>query len=201
MSNVRPPHEAIAKRRYRLGKRADKKQETRRRIVEAAVELHGTIGPARSSVAQIADRAGVQRHTFYAHFPTERDLLLACSGLTLDRDPLPDVAAWRATAPGRNRLALGLTELYCWYERNAGLAACVLRDADYHPLTREIVDMRIAPVLEAAAELLGEGLEPRCRPILDVALDFACWRSLSKTLTPVEAARLMADAVTCASKR
>ena len=57
------------KRTYRLGKRAEKQQETRRRIVEAAVDLHSTLGPARTTVAQIAERAGVQRHTYYAHFP------------------------------------------------------------------------------------------------------------------------------------
>ena len=78
-------------RSYRLGRRADKQAETRQRIVEAAVDLHSTLGPARTSVAQIAARAGVQRHTDYAHFPDERSLFLACSGLALARDPLPDV--------------------------------------------------------------------------------------------------------------
>src|SRR6185369_10975404 len=95
-------------RSYRLGKRADKQQETRRRIVEAAVDLHGTLGPARTSFAQIAERAGVQRHTFYAHFPDERSLLMACSGLALERDPLPDPDPWRAIDDRRERLRVGL---------------------------------------------------------------------------------------------
>src|SRR3569623_196336 len=84
-----------AKRPYRLHKRAEQPQDTRRRIVEAAVELHSSRGPVRTTVAQIAERAGVQRHTYYAHFPDERSLALACSGQTLERDPLPDVAALR----------------------------------------------------------------------------------------------------------
>jgi AcrR family transcriptional regulator len=77
-------------RTYTLKRRAERQAETRRRIVEAAVDLHSSIGPARTTVSMIAERAGVQRHTFYAHFPDERSLFLACSGLTLERDPLPD---------------------------------------------------------------------------------------------------------------
>src|SRR6478735_12250408 len=95
---------SVAKRSYRLGKRADKQDETRRRIVEATVALHGTIGPARTTVSQIAERAGVQRHTFYAHFPDERSLFEACSGMALERDPLPDAAAWRELPAGRERV-------------------------------------------------------------------------------------------------
>src|SRR5678815_2610442 len=83
-------------RTYTLKRRAEQQADTRRRIVEAAVELHGTVGPARTTVSMVADRAGVQRHTFYAHFPDERDLLMACSGLVFERDPLPDAAPWRA---------------------------------------------------------------------------------------------------------
>src|SRR5690242_17111477 len=98
-------------RPYRMGRRADRQQETRRRIVEAAVDLHGTVGPARTSVAQIAERAGVQRHTYYAHFPKERDLMMACSGLALERDPLPDPEAWLGTPSGAERLEQGLGEI------------------------------------------------------------------------------------------
>src|SRR6478735_1547868 len=101
ISNAQP---GVAKRPYRLGRRAAKQDETRQRIVEATVELHSTIGPARTTVSQIAERAGVQRHTFYAHFPDERGLLEACSGHALERDPLPDAAAWRELPAGRERV-------------------------------------------------------------------------------------------------
>ena len=75
-------------RGYRLGKRAEKQAETRARIVEATFDLHSSLGPAHTSISQIAERAGVQRHTFYVHFPDERSLFLACSGLALERAPL-----------------------------------------------------------------------------------------------------------------
>src|SRR5215472_17617763 len=112
-------------RTYTLKRRAEQQAETRQRIVEAAVDLHSSIGPALTTFSMVAERAGVQRHTLYAHFPDERSLYLACSGLALERDPLPDAAAWRAIADQRERLHAGLRSIYGWYERNAGIAACV----------------------------------------------------------------------------
>lgn len=193
MSTSNAQHSAAKPRPYRLGKRADRQQETRSRIVEAAVELHGSIGPARTSVAQIAERAGVQRHTFYAHFPDERSLMMACSGLSLERDPLPDPDSWLATPPGAARLEQGLGEIYAWYERNARMAACVLRDAQDHQPTREAVELRMGPPLQRAASVLGEGLGKEARALLAVAMDFACWR----TLASIERrpARLMSKAI------
>jgi AcrR family transcriptional regulator len=182
-------------RDYRLGKRAQKQDETRRRIVEAAVELHCTLGPARTSISQIAERANVQRHTYYAHFPDERSLFLACSGLALQRDPLPDVEELLAIPHGRKRICRGLELFYAWFERNAGHAACVLRDADHHALTREMVELRIAPTFHRAAEIMGEGLEGGSRALLGVALDFACWRNLGTTCTSASAAALMSEAL------
>ncbi len=195
MSTSSAQPRASKKRPYRLGRRAERREETRRRIVEAAVELHSTLGPARTSVARIAERAGVQRHTYYAHFPDERDLFLACSGLSLERDPLPDVGAWRVVPAGRGRLRRGLAELYAWYERNAAMAACVLRDSEHHALTREMAELRILPVLAEAEQVLGEGLSRRARPLLALALDFACWRVLAATQGVEDAASLMGDAV------
>jgi AcrR family transcriptional regulator len=186
---------APKKRPYRLGKRADQQRETRQRIVEAAVDLHCSIGPARTTVAQIAERAGVQRHTYYAHFPDERGLFLACSELALARDPLPDIAAWRNLASGRERMRQGLAELYGWYERNESLAGCVLRDAEEHALTREIVDLRMTPVFDEARRILGEDLGSRSLALLAVALDFGSWRALKETQDALFAAGLMTEAI------
>ena len=187
--------DSAPKRPYRLHHRAEKKADTRRRIVEAAVALHSTLGPAHTHVAQIAARAGVQRHTYYAHFPTERDLLLACSGLALGRDPLPDPERLGASPPGRKRIQDGLAQFYGWFARNAEMAGCVLRDAEHHAPTREIVALRMAPTFAAAAELLGQGLGPRQHALLDAALEFACWRALSRTSSPEDAASLMSEAI------
>jgi AcrR family transcriptional regulator len=184
-------------RTYRLGKRAEMQDETRRRIVRAAVDLHSSLGPARTTVSQIASRAGVQRHTYYAHFPVERDLFLACSRFALERDPLPDLEKLRSVPAGRDRVRRGLEEFYGWYDRNAQMAACVLRDAEHHDLTREMVELRLAPVFREAVELMGEKIGERARALLGVALTFGCWRSLSKSSKVSAAAELMSDAVVC----
>lgn len=186
---------AVKKRDYRLGRRAEKQAETRQRIVEAALDLHSTVGPARTTVSQIAERAGVQRHTYYAHFPEERDLFLACSGLAMERDPLPDFAALQAIAAGPARVRKGLQQLYGWYARNTQQAACVLRDAEEHALTREVVELRMGPAFEQAAEVVGEGLSQRSRVLLGVALSFPCWRNLAQSMKPRAAAELMSDAI------
>jgi AcrR family transcriptional regulator len=195
MSSFSAHTRTTKKRAYRLGKRAEKQDETRRRIVEAAVDLHCTLGPARTTVSQIAERAGVQRHTYYAHFPDERSLFLACSALAMERDPLPEVEQLLAVPSGRERVCRGFQLFYEWFERNEQHAACVMRDSEHHALTREMVELRIAPTFRRAAEIMGEGLDDRSRTLLGVALDFACWRNLGTTLSAANAAELMSDAV------
>lgn len=186
-------------RPYTLKRRAEQQAETRKRIVEAAVALHGSVGPALTTVSMVAERAGVQRHTFYAHFPDERSLHLACSGLALERDPLPDAAAWRTIADRRQRLRTGLRALYGWYARNAALAACVLRDAEHHALTREMIELRMAPTMRAMHEVLGEGLDARQRALLNVMLGFHAWRALvaDSGLEADAAAAVAAEAIGC----
>lgn len=187
-------------RRYTLKRRAERQAETRRRIVEAAVELHGSVGPAFTTVSMVAERAGVQRHTVYAHFPDERSLHLACSGLTLERDPLPEAEPWRNIEDPRERLRVGLLAVYGWYGRNAELAQCVLRDADYHPQTNETIELRMAPHLRAYQEVLGAKLSARQRALLRVALSFYTWRTLVREggLAPGAAVGAMIQAITCA---
>ncbi len=186
-------------RTYTLKRRAEQQAETRRRIVEAAVDLHGSVGPALTTVSMVADRAGVQRHTLYAHFPDERSLFLACSGLSLERDPLPDAEAWRAVEDRRERLRAGLAAVYGWYERNADLAACVLRDAEYHPLTREIAQMTWGPHLAAYQEVLGVKLGKKQRAMLRLALSFFTWRALVREagLKQPAAVGAMVQAIEC----
>lgn len=189
-------------RAYTLKRRAEQLAETRLRIVEAAIALHSQIGPAHTTLSMVAERAGVQRHTLYAHFPDERSLAMACSGLTMERDPPPDAAAWRSIADRNERLFTGLAALYAWYERNAGLAGCVLRDAEFHPLTREISGLRWGPFMAAYADVLGAKLSGRQRAMLQLALSYFTWRSLTRDsgLKSAAAARAMARAIQGASE-
>jgi AcrR family transcriptional regulator len=167
-------------RTYTLGRRAEQQAETRRRIVEAAVDLHTRFGAARTTISMIAEQAGVQRHTLYAHFPDEWSLQIACSGLVEERDPLPDAQAWRAIDDPRERLRQGLAAIYAWYAAHAALLANVMRDAEHHALTRETMELRFGPHIAAFHEVLGGGLEPRQRAMLALALSFFSWRTLAR---------------------
>jgi AcrR family transcriptional regulator len=184
-------------RNYTLKRRAERQAETRRRIVEAAVELHGTVGPARTTVSMIAEKAGVQRHTLYAHFPDERAMLMACSGHTIETDPPPDVSRWRAIADPVKRLRFGLREVYDYFARNEGVLGCALRDAEHHALVAEIVSFRFGSTIASQHEALGDGLSARQRAMLTLALSFYTWRTLTREagLKQAEAVAAMARAI------
>ena len=184
-------------RTYTLKRRAEQQAQTRQRIVEAAVELHSSVGPARTTVSMIAERAGVQRHTLYAHFPDDRSLSLACSGLVAERDPLPDAGPWQAIKDRRERLRVGLRAIYGWYERHAELLGCVLRDAETHALTRDIAAERFGPSMTSYREVLGAELSAKQRAMLELALSFYTWRTLvgENGLKPEKAAEAMIDTI------
>src|SRR5919107_3773322 len=113
-------------RKYKMKRRAQRMQETRRRIAEAAVELHRTVGPARTTVSAIAEKAGVQRHTYYAHFPELKDLYQACTAHYLEQNPLPEPPFWAEVADAEERLRVALSEVYAYYEGNEALLTNVL---------------------------------------------------------------------------
>jgi AcrR family transcriptional regulator len=187
-------------RKYELKKRAERQEETRRRIVEAAVELHGTIGPARTTVSAVAERAGVQRHTYYRHFPDERSLGLACSGLYMETNPMPDPEPWREIDDLEQRLRHGLGELYAYYERNEPMLSNVIRDAELDPVFAEIGRMRIGPPLGAIRAVLANGRRSkRLLALLDVTLAFSTWRTLVRDsgLSHKEAVETMVAAIRC----
>lgn len=183
-------------RAYTLKRRGEQQAQTRQKIVEAAVELHGTVGPARATLSMVAELAGVQRNTLYAHFPDERSLLMACSGLSLERSPPPDVETWRGLAEGSERLLVALRAVYDWYAGSAQLLACVLRDAEHYPPVQEIAALRYGPVIGAWHAVLGEGLEGPQQAMLHLALSFHSWRALAEAGTgPDQAAALMTRAI------
>jgi AcrR family transcriptional regulator len=187
-------------RTYQLKRRAEQQEQTRRRIVEAAIELHRTKGPARTTLSDVARLAGVQRHTLYRHFPDERALGLACSGLHLELNPPPDGNAWREIADPAERLLHGLSELYTWFERNEDIFSRVLRDAELDPLTEELFELRTREAMQRIRSALARGLSRgrRAQAALDLALDFFAWRRLARSgLSPAEAAATMALSVDC----
>jgi AcrR family transcriptional regulator len=189
-------------RTYQLKRRAERQQDTRQRIVEAAVALHTTVGPSRTTVSAIAERAGVQRHTFYRHFPDDRSLNLACSGLFQERHPLPDAKAWRSLTNPLRRLRRGIGDLYEFYEQNGGALAPIFRDLEVDPGLREVVTLRMRQPIDAMVETLAEPFrlrgarERRFVAALRVFMDFTVWRALrSSTESPTEAAEAAVRAI------
>src|SRR3954454_7213680 len=162
------------KRKYELKQRAAEMAETRLRITEATVELHGTIGPARTTVSAIAKRAGVQRHTVYRHFPTDADLFAACSSHFRESDPLPDPEGWATVHEA-------LDQLYAYYERNESMYTNLFRDEDLVPAVRDAF-MGFREYLDEAARVLARG-RPRRKTVMAAlrhAVDFRTWRSLAR---------------------
>jgi len=170
-------------RTYELKQRAERQQETRRRIVEAAVELHAMLGPSRTTVTAIAERAGVTRPTVYAHFPDTRSLFEACSGRVRETVPPPDPAAWRSISDPGERLETALRDLYGYYERLEPLLENVQRDAAVMPLVGEMNAYRVR-YLEEIRDLLLEGwptrggARARLARAIGHALEFRTWQSL-----------------------
>src|SRR3954447_4150784 len=124
------------KRRYTKKVRAELEEDTRRRITESAGELHGTVGPARTSLSAIAERAGVRRSTLYRHFPDEEAVFQACSAHWAAQNPPPDASAWPAVRDPDERLRVALGELYAYYGRTAGMLGKLLRDEDDVPFVK-----------------------------------------------------------------
>jgi AcrR family transcriptional regulator len=193
------------KRRYEKKARAAQEEATRARIVEAAIGLHGTIGPARTTVSAIAENAGVRRATVYRHFPDERALFLGCSGTWAERNPLPDPATWDSIPDPAARLESALEALYAWYERVEPMLTAVIRDADAVPIVGELAAARSAYLaqiedgLAAGWGVRGRGAR-RLRAAIALALDFHAWQKLhERGLGRGEAVALMSSAVGAAA--
>jgi AcrR family transcriptional regulator len=194
------------KRRYEKRARAAQEEATRRRVIDAAMALHGTVGPARTTVSAIAERAGVRRATVYRHFPDERALFLGCSGAWGERHPVPDPAAWSAIDDPVERLEAALEALYGWYEEAEPMLDKLLRDMEAVPIVAELQAGRLE-YLAAVEEGLAAGwgvrrgkAAVRLRATIGLALDFSAWRTLrERGLERGEAVAVMASAARAAA--
>lgn len=196
------------KRPYRMRRRAELEERTRRRITESAVELHGTVGPARTSISAVAERAGVRRSTVYRHFPDEAALFTACTSHWMAANPFPDIQPWAAIEDPDERLRSALQELYAHYRRTERMMGNVLRDE----ATMSIVKRMLGGYREyitAVRETLMAGRRARGRKRRSVraaighALAFTTWRSLAREqgLSDRQACELMCRLVASATDR
>lgn len=196
MSSTTPPG---ARERNRL--------RTRQRIVEAAAELHTTVGPSRTTVMGIAERAGVQRHTVYAHFPDETAIFRACTAHWLALNPPPEPERWAAIAAFEDRVEAAIDDVYAYWERTAGDLIQVMADAGRVDAMGESIASwmeRMESWVDAAVgdHRLRGSRRTRLRAALRHALALETWRSLTAPggLSRPEAVRLMADLVRLAAE-
>jgi AcrR family transcriptional regulator len=187
------------RRKYTKRRRAESEQETRQRITEAAVALHGSIGPARTTISAVAEKAGVQRATVYRHFPDEESLFAACSGHWAALNPPPDPTVLSETPDPAARLRRALTDMYAYYGRTEGMAENVFRDAPLVEAMAKPIALRLA-YFEAFVEAVVAGrlerghARRRVKAAIAHALSFPTWRSLVREqgLGDDEAVALMA---------
>jgi AcrR family transcriptional regulator len=160
-------------------------EATRRRIVEATFGLHASVGPSRTTIAAIADRAGVQRHTVYAHFPDLDSLYEACTTHGMAATRMPEPAPWRSIADPRERLEEGLADLVGWYRDNAGMLTTILADVDPTapaPTEPDPFERRMADLFDALAEgwtHRDPASQRYFEAVLRHAMAFDTWRSLT----------------------
>lgn len=186
-------------RKLQLVRRAERQAETRRRITEATVALHETVGPARTQISEIARRAGVQRLTVYNHFPDDHALFAACSAHWTQAHPRPDPAGWMGIEDPVDRTRSALAALYAFYAENRVVLGHLDRDAELLPALKERLE-RLTPYYEGVREGLLEAFDSPTldlRSFLGMALSFATWRHLdAEGLSPEVAADVMSRAAT-----
>jgi AcrR family transcriptional regulator len=191
-----------------MKRRAESAEATRLKITESAVELHGTLGPARTSISAVAERAGVRRSTVYRYFPDEAALFGACSAHWLAANPPPDVEGWKAIADPAQRLDRALGEMYGYYRGVEEMMENLLRDAPTVPVVRELMG-GFWGMHDAAGDVLiaGTGTRGRARrrtaAAIGHALEFSTWLSLTREqgLDDSQAVELMSGLVKGASAR
>lgn len=169
-------------RKYELKRRAVRQDATRQKIVSAAVDLHCTVGPMRTSILAIAERAGVERPTVYRHFPTLESLYEACAHRFWTENPLPDPTPWCEIAEPEARLRRGLGEIYTFFDRRSPALWNIMRDMEDEPALQSFCAghdeewTRIRSILAGPFEAAGLQ-RPRLDAALLHALDFFAWRS------------------------
>lgn len=173
---------SLKSRPYRMQKRAEHVDDTRRRITAAAARLHTTIGPANTTVAAIADEAGVTRLTVYRHFADLDVLFEACRAHWRAENPPPETAAWAAIPELEDRVRTALTRLYGWYREHAEELFPIYRDITAMPSSSQTrmrdENRRLGQLLVGDAEPTGVDERLLIAASCHV-LDYRTWRSLA----------------------
>ena len=166
-------------RTYTMRQRAERRDEVRRRIVDAAVVLKQTRTSGDISMAEVAEQAGVGRVTVYRHFRDMDALKQASSRRYFAQNPPPDPSRWAAIPDPHARLRAGLAEAHAYHRRTERMVAKIQADgadAEVRDPYRRLWRAG-GGVLAAPFGLTGEAAL-RLRAAVNFGLSFEAWRAL-----------------------
>ncbi|TMF85491.1 MAG: TetR family transcriptional regulator [Chloroflexi bacterium] len=172
-------------RRYQMATRERAVQETRQRIIDAAISLHAQRGVIATNWEEIAEGAGVSTATVYRHFPSLGELVPACARTAFEAGAsLPTPAQAAAAFAGLTRPAPRIERLIrescrC-YELGAGWLAAARRDAKSVPALDRAVRLqdRVLGVLIQTA--LGDAfVDAQTMSVIKALIDFPFWKALT----------------------
>lgn len=171
-----------ARRPYVLKVRAERAAETRARIVDAIMHLHGEVGPRSTTVSAIAERAGVERLTVYRHFTGEDEMFAACSHRYLELNPPPRPEDWAGETDPVARTQAGLAAIFAFFGRTAPMLSNIYRDVDDFPVLTKIMDGFDAYLRGLADDLASvwpsDARRARRLSTLRHAVKFQTWQAL-----------------------
>lgn len=194
----------MTNRKYELKKRAERQEETRERIVEAAIHLHETVGAQGATISAIAQQAGVERLTVYRHFPDERSLVSACTSHYFARHPSPDTEQWRAIVEPAVCLRTALAEIYAYYRQTEAMMDSIYRNLAFVPVLQELLEPFFAKwiaVTDMLVEKFAVDHDQRIllRSAVALAIHFLAWRTLIREqgLEDAQAVEVMVNMIVC----
>jgi len=175
----------MKKRKYRKTRRAELQEQTRDKIVEAAMALHEDLGPRATSISAIAERAGVQRLTVYRHFEDDLAIFQACSSRWFELNPPPDPSSWQELAPAAHRTEVALLNIYRYYSETASMLSSVFRDEADVPALQEVMEGFRSYLGQIGNDLLKawqtESKKRKdIKALINHALQFSTWKSFSQ---------------------
>jgi AcrR family transcriptional regulator len=192
----------LAPRKYTMGKRRAAVEETRRRILEATLELHSEKGIFGTSWQDIANRADVSVGTVYKHFPSLDELVPACGELmyAITRPPsLEDAPEIFGEASSlEERFERLVSELFGFYERGAQYI-----ETDFQERQLASVQEWEAYMRETIAGLVREALHPvgpdeRTVETVSALLDFSTFKSfMDRDIPKQQAAKTINEVLLC----
>jgi AcrR family transcriptional regulator len=189
----------MAPRHYTLGQRAEARNETRQRIVDATVALHARKGAAATTYADIAAAADVAVPTVYNHFPTRAELLAGCISHVTAGAPLPEGDPFAHSHSLRDRIHIAATSLFALYEYLEPWLSWSVREIaqvpELLPFEERRREFREALVRRAFEPRFGKRMPPAVFATASALLDFPSWLTLSAHTGKKNAARVASEAL------